>query len=84
MPAVERGLETGKDALEFRIVSAVFDAGAGMRDGRPVAAEFSAHLREAQPEMNMRQIHRRLPGESRRGAPAALRAQLRKANSESR
>ena len=76
MPAVERGLQAGKHALEFRIVAAVLDAGAGVRDRGAIAAEIDADLREAQAEMDMRKVHRRLPREGRRGAPALFGAEL--------
>ena len=51
--------------------------GAGMRDGGAVAAEIAADLRQAQAEMHVREIHRRLPREGRRRAAPLSGPELR-------
>ena len=78
-PAPQRragAFEGGEQGFDRRIVATVLDQPAGVRGGGAIAAEGAADLAEAQPEHDVREIHRALPGECGIGRPAGARGEF--------
>ena len=84
VPALQRRLQTADDALGSGIVATVFDAGARVRDSRPIATENSPDLGQAETEVNVRQIHRRLPGVGGWRPAAGLASEIGQAHAKRR